>query len=415
MSAELTPTDAPQAQASFVIAGCATDRMMCAIGAWYSARPIAWWIASASEAEQPCGGSGGAEAAPRAAGVVAVVARVERDAGADRDLVAHDDGEQELLGGRVRELGGGERRGDDDRARMPLREAVAVVVVEDVGEDAVAPRGADRAEAAAVEQRRGLVAGVDRRRVGGRQLRRRRRPPGDADRREVGQQQPHVLAHGGRDVGPAQVADELDLRGGAHARRPPARRSDGVASAAPRSAAAASTAAQRSSSWPSTRNDGAETLRAPTIAPPASRTGAAAATRPPSNSSLARTTPRSRPCAIRACSAATSVGRVARAARELDVGEEQLERRRVVVEEQRLARGGAVGRGDPPDPADGLDGAAGRLGEQRQDLGALQDGEVRALLRLDGEAPQPRAPPPRAGAARPRAGRARRSASRAGT
>ena len=48
MSAELTPTDAPQAQASFVIAGCATDRMMCAIGAWYSARPIAWWIAVAS-------------------------------------------------------------------------------------------------------------------------------------------------------------------------------------------------------------------------------------------------------------------------------------------------------------------------------------------------------------------------------
>ena len=216
MSAELTPTDAPQAQASFVIAGCATDRMMCAIGAWYSARPIAWWIAARLQAEQPCGSSSGAEAAPRAAGVVAVVARVERDARADRDLVAHDDGEQELLGGRVRELGGGERRGDDDRARMPLRETVAVVVVEDVGEDAVAPRGADRAEAAAVEQRRGLVAGVDRRRVGGRQLRRRRRPPGDADRREVGEQQPHVLAHGRRDVGPAQVADELDLRPSGH-------------------------------------------------------------------------------------------------------------------------------------------------------------------------------------------------------
>ena len=108
------------------------------------------------------------------------------------------------------------------------------------------------------------------------------------------------------------------------------------------------------------------------------------------------------------------LGRVARAARELDVGEEQLERRRVVVEEQGLARGGAVRRGDAPDPADRLDGAAGRLGQQRQDVGALQDGEVRALLRLDGEAPQPRARLLEQARLARELRRARRSASRAG-
>ncbi len=61
MSAELTPTDAPQAHASFVMAGCATDRMMCAIGAWYSARPMALWIAAASRASS----RDAAAAAPR--------------------------------------------------------------------------------------------------------------------------------------------------------------------------------------------------------------------------------------------------------------------------------------------------------------------------------------------------------------
>ncbi len=94
--------------------------------------------------------------------MVAVVAGVQRNPRADRDLVADDDRDQQLLGGRVRELRGGERRGDDDRAGVALRESVAVVVVEDVGEDAVAPRGPDRADAPPVEQRGRLVAGVDR-------------------------------------------------------------------------------------------------------------------------------------------------------------------------------------------------------------------------------------------------------------
>ena len=199
------------------------------------------------EAQQPRRGRRGAEAAPGAARVVAVVAGVQRDAGPDRDLVADDDGGQQLLVRRVGELGGGERGGYDDGAGMALREPVPVVEVQDVREHPVAPGRADGADPAAVEQRGRLVAGMHGRRVGGGERGRGCRPARDADHREVGEQQPDVLADRAGNVGPAQVADELDLRRSGHAASTSAEPST-AASAALRPVAAATTAAHSSSS-----------------------------------------------------------------------------------------------------------------------------------------------------------------------
>ena len=47
-SADSTPSDAPQAHASLVILGSAHDRIIGAIGAWYSARPSAEIVALGS-------------------------------------------------------------------------------------------------------------------------------------------------------------------------------------------------------------------------------------------------------------------------------------------------------------------------------------------------------------------------------
>jgi hypothetical protein len=129
-----------------------------------------------------------------------LVARVQGDAGADRDLVADRGRDEHVPRGRVDALRGREHGRDDDRARMALGQAVAVVHVEDVGEDAVGPRGAEHAEAAAVVQRGRLVARVGQGGVVGGDAGRGRGPPGDADRAQVGVQQPQVAADRGRKV-----------------------------------------------------------------------------------------------------------------------------------------------------------------------------------------------------------------------
>ena len=93
-------------------------------------------------------------------------------------------------------------------------------------------------------------------------------------------------------------------------------------------------------------------------------------------------------------------------------GEQRVERRAVVVEQQRAARRRAGDRDRPPAVARRADRARRRLAEQREHLGAVEHGEVRGLAELGDEAAQQPAAPARAAAGRPPARRARTPASR---
>ena len=132
------------AEASLVIAGSATERMIARSGRGTRPAPAAWPSCSASSPSsrrwRPR-----RQRAPRPGGVVLGGAVVRANAGADRDLVADRDASIIVRRSAPVAFGRGQRRGDHHRPRMPLGQPVAVVVVEYVGEHAVRPRRAGRA------------------------------------------------------------------------------------------------------------------------------------------------------------------------------------------------------------------------------------------------------------------------------
>ena len=145
---------------------------------------------------------------------------------------------------------------------------------------------------------------------------------------------------------------------------------------------------------------GAETLSAAITRPAASRIGAAAATSPGSNSSRTIAKPSRARCGRSPRAAPASPSAASSSSVE-------------VADEHAAGRGGRERR-QPADAAGGMQRRARRLGEQRQHLRALPDGEVRALAELGHEAPQDGRARRRAGEPRRRSSRARRRASRAG-
>ena len=147
-----------------------------------------------------------AERPPGRRGVVLGLALVQEDARAHGDLVADEHGLDELRGRRAPALGDGQRRGDDHGAWVPLGDAVSVVVVEDVREDAVRPGRAGNGQPPAVEERGGGVTAICLARVVGRDQRGGRRPAGLDDSRAVEQQQRDVALNRRRHVVPAQAA-----------------------------------------------------------------------------------------------------------------------------------------------------------------------------------------------------------------
>jgi hypothetical protein len=84
---------------------------------------------------------------------------VESNAGAGADLVAEDEGGQELRAvGAILRLGEGEKRGEGAAADVPLGELVAVVAVESVDGHAARQRRAGGADGPAVEEHAGRTA-----------------------------------------------------------------------------------------------------------------------------------------------------------------------------------------------------------------------------------------------------------------
>ena len=182
-----TPSLAPQAHASFVISGSATDRMIGAIGAWYSASPRACSNSSSPRLDtgrQPA--RAGERPRPH---VIARITLVQRDSGPDRDLISHDDRQREVLRVGVRQLRGGHGGWDHHCPGMSLRQAVPVIQVEHVCKHAVRPGRAHGAGPTSVEECDGVVTGVHRRGMVGSYPRRRGRAPRDANRGEVGEQE----------------------------------------------------------------------------------------------------------------------------------------------------------------------------------------------------------------------------------
>ena len=209
-SADSTPSAAPHEHASLVIAGSAQQRMIRAIGAWYSASPIASSVRPGSRPSSRALAGGHAERAPRPRRVIGVVAAVELDSGPNRDLVADERRHEELLVGGVDVLCDREHPRNHHRSGMALGETMAVVEVERVGEHPVRERGTDRPDPARVQQARRLLPRVDGMRVVKRDPRRRRRSAGDAHGGEVGDVQAEPALHAWRDIAEGETVDERD-------------------------------------------------------------------------------------------------------------------------------------------------------------------------------------------------------------
>jgi hypothetical protein len=170
--------------------------------------------------EQRRGRRGSADRAPCARRVVRRVPGVQRDAGTDGHLVPDGDRGEEALRRRAGELGGGQGGGDDVGTRMALREPVAVVHVQRVGEDAIAPCGTEHAEPPPVEQRRRVGARMHGGGVVRGDPRRRHSPSGDRHGGEVSQQVPEAALRPRGDVRPPQALDEVLNGAAGYLRRP---------------------------------------------------------------------------------------------------------------------------------------------------------------------------------------------------
>jgi hypothetical protein len=108
------------------------------------------------EAEGAGAEGGAGDGNPGTGGVVVRGRAVEGDAGAGADLVAEDEGGQELRAvGAILRLGEGEKRGEGAAADVPLGELVAVVSIEGVDGHPAGQRGAGGADRAAVEEHAG--------------------------------------------------------------------------------------------------------------------------------------------------------------------------------------------------------------------------------------------------------------------
>ena len=126
------------------------------------------------ETEQARRGGRRADRAERRRAVPAalIVARVHRAAQPPFELEADDVGVEQRAAGRARDFRGGQRRGDERRARMRQRHEAHVVVVERVRRGAVGQRGVARARA----QRACRARGTGRRRPAPRRAARSARP-----------------------------------------------------------------------------------------------------------------------------------------------------------------------------------------------------------------------------------------------
>ena len=204
--------------------------------------------------EQPRAGDRGAERAPGARGVVVDLAFVLFDADPDRDLVADQRSPATTRAGRPAALCRGQRSGDHDRPRVPLRDAVAVVEVQGVGEHPVGARRARCRQPAAVEQRSRVVARVGRRcEVGGDRADGSARAATDTVARSSSSHASRrctaagTSAHAARARTPTAMLGGGRRRGGARPAQPP---SVTLAGRSPRSAAPSSPAADTSARRP---------------------------------------------------------------------------------------------------------------------------------------------------------------------
>ena len=257
---------------------------------------------------------------------------------------------------------------------MALGDAVPVVVVEDVREHAVGPGRAGGRQAPAVEQRGRAIAGVHLGRVVGGDQRRGRGAAGLADGDVVEQRERDVAPDGTRHGLPAELAGEAEdllADGGCRGAHEAARRGlpDRVA---PSSCAAATSAA------PDLVQPLAEAeLGRGDVERRDDAAGAVAHRHRGRDEPELELLVGDRVAALARDVDAPGelldvAGGVRPEAAELRVAEEAVERRPVVVEQQRLAHRRAVRRRHAADPADRLHRVRRRLGQDRQRVGALQ-------------------------------------------